>query len=337
MHAAVQFDSFVKHEVCMYQTFVPLFFFFFFLISLVTPNSLCACSSFGFPPKQYQRRRKEERGRMGFFGHLLQCLPNSRRSTKTAKSPIITTSSAPFSSPATTQPPSISPDAYEYPPRSTDRPPILPAIPSIAPLTTSPVSTLLFTEPSEITPTTSPTPSPPLPDAPGSRRKLSKLAPPHSISLSLSPATPIDGPPNHTLPLPYSIRPPSPTQPNVEEPPRQDTLSPDLTPTQTGSTPLDGAGGRGSPNLSVHTPSSPRSPYSHHRRTSSTGSRRSFRETLNAFSVDAGDGTRNVNQYILEKELGKGSYATVQLATDRETGEKYVRTLLPLPILRTCK
>lgn len=39
--------------------------------------------------------------------------------------------------------------------------------------------------------------------------------------------------------------------------------------------------------------------------------------------MDAGDGTRNVNQYILEKELGKGSYATVQLATDRETGEKY--------------
>jgi hypothetical protein len=61
----------------------------------------------------------------------------------------------------------------------------------------------------------------------------------------------------------------------------------------------------------------------HHRRSSSTGSR-SFRETLNAYSTEDADGRRSVNQYILGETLGRGSYATVEKAVDRETGEEYV-------------
>lgn len=65
----------------------------------------------------------------------------------------------------------------------------------------------------------------------------------------------------------------------------------------------------------------------HHRRSSSQGTTgsRSFRETLNAYAVEAPDGSRSVNQYVLGETLGRGSYATVEKAVDRETGGEYVR------------
>ncbi|KAK4048575.1 hypothetical protein OIO90_005745 [Microbotryomycetes sp. JL221] len=62
-----------------------------------------------------------------------------------------------------------------------------------------------------------------------------------------------------------------------------------------------------------------------HRRQSSNGSGRRYKETLNAYAVEAEDGTRTVNQYRLSGagSLGKGSYATVERATDQETGIDY--------------
>lgn len=36
---------------------------------------------------------------------------------------------------------------------------------------------------------------------------------------------------------------------------------------------------------------------------------------------------RSVNQYVLKGELGRGSYATVERACDRETGIEYVSSL----------
>lgn len=52
-----------------------------------------------------------------------------------------------------------------------------------------------------------------------------------------------------------------------------------------------------------------------------------FKETLNAYEVDEPDGTRSVNQYKFVGPIGRGSYATVERATDRETGIDYVRSL----------
>ncbi|GAA5946566.1 hypothetical protein JCM3765_000298 [Sporobolomyces pararoseus] len=63
----------------------------------------------------------------------------------------------------------------------------------------------------------------------------------------------------------------------------------------------------------------------HHRRSSSTGSR-SFRETLNAYAVEDANGQRCVNQYIIgqtQGPLGRGTYAVVEKAVDRETGSEY--------------
>ncbi|SCV71270.1 BQ2448_2858 [Microbotryum intermedium] len=65
------------------------------------------------------------------------------------------------------------------------------------------------------------------------------------------------------------------------------------------------------------------------RRSSSgaSGTGRNYKETLNAYAVEDEDGVRSVNQYVLSKDkkgpLGKGSYATVERATDRETGIEY--------------
>ena len=57
-----------------------------------------------------------------------------------------------------------------------------------------------------------------------------------------------------------------------------------------------------------------------HRRTSS----HEVKETLGAFSSHNEDGIRTVNQYLLKGLIGKGGYARVELATDRETGVSYV-------------
>ncbi|KAM0788111.1 hypothetical protein ACM66B_001278 [Microbotryomycetes sp. NB124-2] len=83
---------------------------------------------------------------------------------------------------------------------------------------------------------------------------------------------------------------------------------------------LSKPGGSGSSN-SITSTSRPSS----HRRQSSNGSGRKYKETLNAYAVEAEDGTRTVNQYRLSGSgtLGKGSYATVERAVDQETGIEY--------------
>lgn len=35
------------------------------------------------------------------------------------------------------------------------------------------------------------------------------------------------------------------------------------------------------------------------------------------------NGQKMINQYVIERELGKGSFATVHLGVDRDTGVKY--------------
>lgn len=63
----------------------------------------------------------------------------------------------------------------------------------------------------------------------------------------------------------------------------------------------------------------------HHRRSSS------FKETLNAFAQENLDGVRTVNQYIFSNTiLGTGSFATVEMAVDRETGIHYAVSRLVL-------
>ncbi|GAA5898682.1 uncharacterized protein JCM6883_003388 [Sporobolomyces salmoneus] len=80
-----------------------------------------------------------------------------------------------------------------------------------------------------------------------------------------------------------------------------------------------------SPSLSLSPRSGSPARRGHHRRSSSTGSR-SFRETLNAYAVEDANGQRSVNQYIIgqtQGPLGRGTYAVVEKAVDRETGVEY--------------
>lgn len=79
-------------------------------------------------------------------------------------------------------------------------------------------------------------------------------------------------------------------------------------------------------NDSLSTPPLTALQHPKHRRSSSGGgSIHKFKETLNAFEYDEGEGgTRTINQYVLKGEIGHGSYASVERATDRETGIDYV-------------
>lgn len=170
---------------------------------------------------------------------------------------------------------------------------------------------------SEPAPKIIPTPRPPREGSDGSSASSSRLsellpqlqqlqvsAPP---SQTLTPPTPIDSPSHPLLP--------SPTLPTSSGA----CLAPSPAPA-----------------------SADRRTKSQHRRNSSSGSgtsrdgSRSYRETLNAYAVDSGDGTRSVNQYRLEgaSHLGKGSYATVEKATDRETGIEYVSVDVSCPFVR---
>ncbi|ORY82412.1 kinase-like domain-containing protein [Leucosporidium creatinivorum] len=161
------------------------------------------------------------------------------------------------------------------------------------------------------TPTTTPTPTPTAATTTTTRQSLAPLIAPVPSSSPpchhLTPPTPIDPPSAsstiRTTSLPFSSS--SSLSPNLAFPTTTTTTS-SSTPSSTSPTPSQ-------------------SQPSHHRRTSSTGSSRAYRETLNAYAVDSGDGTRSVNQYRLmgESHLGKGSYATVERATDRETGVEY--------------
>lgn len=149
--------------------------------------------------------------------------------------------------------------------------------------------------PPKITPTARPPP-----DSTAASSNRPSLPPLHYsppiASVNLTPPTPIDAPSHPLLP-----RVPSSTT-HLPPPPRQNPHS-------------------------THP-----STASHRRSGSGSGSQsRSYKETLNAYAVDSGTGTRTVNQYRLggngtgdDGHLGKGSYATVERATDSETGVEYV-------------
>ncbi|KAK4047575.1 hypothetical protein OIV83_005362 [Microbotryomycetes sp. JL201] len=95
------------------------------------------------------------------------------------------------------------------------------------------------------------------------------------------------------------------------------------TPVEGPSSPIPDSSSAKSPMLAAE-PAGRNRPSSK-RRQSSGGSGRKYKETLNAYAVEAEDGTRTVNQYRLSGSgaLGKGSYATVERATDQETGIEY--------------
>ena len=60
-----------------------------------------------------------------------------------------------------------------------------------------------------------------------------------------------------------------------------------------------------------------------HRRNSSIQAPRDVKETLNAKSRDLPDGKRKLNQYVLQRDIGRGSFGVVQIAKDEDTGREY--------------
>lgn len=133
--------------------------------------------------------------------------------------------------------------------------------------------------------------TPPTLPPPGGDIETSHHHPSTSHSISLIPPTPIDKCPS--IPLPTAI-----------------PICPSLETSSTYSSPTS-------------------SLKAQHRRTSShNGPHGTVKETLNAYESDGGEGgMRSVNQYVLKGELGRGSYATVERACDRETGIEYVSSL----------
>ncbi|GAA5821327.1 hypothetical protein JCM11251_004573 [Rhodosporidiobolus azoricus] len=230
-----------------------------------------------------------------------------------------------------TQPPhSSSPDAKPSPPHElpalTFSPPLTtpevpdtqPAIPTLPPAVLKPAEPPAAVPEVNETVASFPVQSPRL----AQLRKLEAA----SISHSITPPTPIDPPPstfsstNGTTNTNNSTPPSRPSTP-----PSSQTAS--RTPSREPSiiSPPPGLYPPPSPNLTVSRPSTPGHKgrgSGHHRRSSSTGSR-SFRETLNAYAVEGENGQRSVNQYVLGETLGRGSYATVEKAVDRETGQEY--------------
>ncbi|SCZ98224.1 BZ3500_MvSof-1268-A1-R1_Chr3-2g06231 [Microbotryum saponariae] len=147
---------------------------------------------------------------------------------------------------------------------------------------------------------------------------------PAVVSHTLTPPTPVDSPARlqthrwpienaHTLHSPLNKTSLLPTDALREEPASDPS-------TQSTTSDSSSRAARGPP-----TPSMPRRSSSGASGSSSTA--RNYKETLNAYAVEDEDGVRSVNQYVLGKDkkgsLGKGSYATVERATDRETGVEY--------------
>lgn len=66
-----------------------------------------------------------------------------------------------------------------------------------------------------------------------------------------------------------------------------------------------------------------RSPERHHRRALSAPRATKVKETLDARITKREDGVRLLNQYLLREEIGRGSYGTVLLAIDSNTGKEY--------------
>ncbi|GAA6017926.1 hypothetical protein JCM11491_001221 [Sporobolomyces phaffii] len=165
------------------------------------------------------------------------------------------------------------------------------------------------------------------------------VEPPSSLNRSLSPTLPSLQTQIPTTAAPSSfVIPPTPidpsplsrtisrssTPPPVESPPVASTSS--LRPVYSSPTSSTHLVPPASPGVSLSPRSgSPARRGGHHRRSSSTGSR-SFRETLNAYAVEDANGQRSVNQYIIGSSngiLGRGTYAVVEKAVDRETNTEY--------------
>ncbi|ORY86856.1 kinase-like domain-containing protein [Protomyces lactucae-debilis] len=70
-------------------------------------------------------------------------------------------------------------------------------------------------------------------------------------------------------------------------------------------------------------PVPPRSPERHHRRALSAPRATKVKETLDARVTKREDGQRMLNQYVLQKEIGRGAYGTVLQAVDSTTGKEY--------------
>jgi hypothetical protein len=87
--------------------------------------------------------------------------------------------------------------------------------------------------------------------------------------------------------------------------------------------------GRDDVSSSMSMKSSPVNEYStpsgfmKHRRNSSQNGPREVKETPNAGYKDLPDGKRKLNQYVLMHDLGRGSFGTVQIAKDEQTGQEY--------------
>lgn len=151
-----------------------------------------------------------------------------------------------------------------------------------------------------------PTPRPPPPsdDTQAKHRvlpQLQRVSSPVSVTHSLTPPTPIDSPSS-------PVRAPTGTEPAFVQSPER----------------LSEHHGSSISSMLKNGPNSKK-------RTSSHGStNRTVKETLNAYAVENEDGSRMVNQYRLDGSgpLGKGAYATVERATDRETGIEYVSSQL---------
>ena len=60
-----------------------------------------------------------------------------------------------------------------------------------------------------------------------------------------------------------------------------------------------------------------------HRRTSSMNAPKEVKESYNAGCQELPDGKRKLNQYVLTKDIGKGSFGVVQLAKDEESGKEF--------------
>lgn len=167
--------------------------------------------------------------------------------------------------------------------------------------------------------------------SPSSLNRLSPPLPPLQTTTTPSsfviPPTPIE-----PSPLSHSISRSSSPPPIESTSPVASTSSPP--PVRSASTTSTHLIPPSSPNLSLSPRSRSPARRGHHRRSSSTGSR-SFRETLNAYAVEDANGQRCVNQYVIgqtQGPLGRGTYAVVEKAVDRETNTEYV-SLIPVQVV----
>lgn len=59
-------------------------------------------------------------------------------------------------------------------------------------------------------------------------------------------------------------------------------------------------------------------------------------ETLGATTIETEDGFKQINQYMLKKEIGRGAFGTVHLGVDKDTGAEYVSSSCPAAVAQSC-